>query len=59
MRDLRKIFTSLKRGCYRVKVMKVYDAPKTKEECNAILEESAQLIQQQVMEWRKLPSDVK
>ena len=59
LRDLRKIFTSLKRGCYRVKVMKIYDSPKTKEECNAILEESAQMIQNQVMEWRKLPSDKK
>ena len=57
LRDLRKIFTSLKRGCYRVKVLKVYDSPKTKEECNSILEESAQMIQNQVMEWRKLPTD--
>ncbi|MBR1640462.1 MAG: 1-acyl-sn-glycerol-3-phosphate acyltransferase [Treponema sp.] len=59
LRDLRKIFTNLKRGCYRVKIMKVYEPPKTKEECNAILEESAQMIQNQVEEWRKLPSDVK
>ncbi|MCR4579947.1 MAG: 1-acyl-sn-glycerol-3-phosphate acyltransferase [Treponema sp.] len=59
LRDLRKIFTRLKRGCYRVKVMKIYDSPKTKEECNAILEESAKMIQDQVIEWRKLPSDVK
>lgn len=55
LRDLRKIFSNLKKGSYRVKVLKVYDSPKTKEDCNAILEESRELIQKQVEEWRKLP----
>ncbi|MCH5292345.1 MAG: 1-acyl-sn-glycerol-3-phosphate acyltransferase [Treponema sp.] len=59
LRDLRRLFTRLKRGCYRVKILKVYDNPKTKEECNALLEESAQMIQKQVMEWRSLPSEVR
>lgn len=55
LRDLRKIFSNLKKGSYRVKVLKVYDCPKTKEECNAILEESRVIIQKQVEEWRNLP----
>ncbi|MCF0125107.1 MAG: 1-acyl-sn-glycerol-3-phosphate acyltransferase [Clostridia bacterium] len=59
LRDLRKIFTNLKRGCYRVKVLKVFDCPKTKEDCNNVLEESRQIIQKQVEEWRTLPSNVR
>jgi len=59
LRDLRRIFTKLKRGCYRVKVLKVFDNPKTKDDCNAVLEESRVLIQQQVEEWRKIPSSKK
>lgn len=59
LRDLGKILTNLKRGCYRVKVLKVYDCPKTKEECNVILDESRVLIQKQLDEWRKLPSNVR
>jgi len=57
LRDLGKIFYNLKRGCYRVKVLKVYDCPKTKEECNEVLDEAREIIQKQVEEWRKLPSD--
>jgi 1-acyl-sn-glycerol-3-phosphate acyltransferase len=59
LRDLRKIFTNMKRGCYRIKVLKIYDAPQTKEEQNLILEEGSMLIQQQLDEWRKLPSTQK
>ena len=59
LRDLRKIFTSLKKGSYRVKVLKVYDCPKTKDDCNVILDESRQLIQEQVDSWRKIPSNQK
>lgn len=57
LRDLGKILTNLKRGCYRVKVLKVFDCPKTKEECNEVLEESRNLIQKQVDEWRTFSSD--
>lgn len=57
LRDLGKIFRNLKNGCYRVKVLKVYDCPKTKEECNEILEEARVLIQKQVDDWRKLDFD--
>lgn len=59
LRDLGKILTNLKRGCYRVKVLKVYECPKTKEECNEILDEAREIIQSQVEEWRKLPSNVR
>lgn len=59
IRDITKIMTKLKNGCYRVKVLKVYDSPKTKEEEVFILEESRKLIQEQLDEWRKLPSSEK
>ena len=59
LRDLRKLMTNLKHGCYRVKVLRVYEPPKTKEECNEILEKARTLIQTQVDKWRKLPSTVR
>lgn len=59
LRDLRRILSKVRRGCYRVKVMKVFDNPKTKEECNEILEESRTLIQNQLDQWRKLPATEK
>ena len=59
LRDLRKLVTNLKYGCYRVKVLRVYEPPKNKEECNQILEESRVLMQQQIEYWRQLPSDKK
>jgi len=55
LRDLKKLFSNIKKGSYRVKVLKVFECPKTKEECNNLLEESRVIIQQQVEEWRKLP----
>ncbi len=59
LRDLGKILTNLKKGCYRVKVLKVYDCPKTKEECNVVLDEAREIIQKQVEEWRILPANQK
>ncbi len=59
LRDLRKLMTNLKHGCYRVKILKVYEAPKTKEDCNTILEEAKDLMQQQIEEWRQLPANKK
>jgi len=59
LRDLRKMMTSMKCGCYRVKILKIYDPPKNKEECNEILEESRILIQQELEYWRTLPTDKK
>jgi 1-acyl-sn-glycerol-3-phosphate acyltransferase len=59
LRDLRKLVSNLKHGSYRVKILKIYDAPKTKEECNTILEESRILMQQQIEYWRQLPTNKK
>ncbi len=59
LRDLRKLMTNLKYGCYRVKILRVYNPPETKEDCNAILEESRLLMQQQIEYWRQLPSNKK
>ena len=54
---MRNIMSNLQNGCYRVKVLKVFDSPKTKEEEVKILEESRILIQKQLEEWRKIPTD--
>ncbi|MEE1213337.1 MAG: lysophospholipid acyltransferase family protein [Treponema sp.] len=59
IRDLNRIMTNLKNGSYRVKVLKVFDSPKTKEDEVYILEESRRLIQEQLEKWRALPSDVR
>ena len=57
IRDIKNLMTNLKNGCYRVKIMKIYDSPKSKEEEALILDESRQLIQDQLVEWRKLSTD--
>lgn len=57
MATVSSVFRCLKTGAYRVKVLKVYDAPQTKEEEKLILDESRVLIQKQLDEWRKLPPD--
>ena len=59
LRDLRRIFTKLKCGSYRVNVLKIFDCPKTKEDCNEILEKARVLIQTQIEKWRKLPAQVR
>lgn len=55
--DLKNIFSSLYKGTYRVKVLKVYDTPKSKSDYMAILDESKQLIENQLTYWRSLPED--
>lgn len=55
--NLDSIMKNLRRGAYRVKVLKVYDAPKDKEEEKKILEESRSLIQNQLDVWRNLPEN--
>lgn len=59
IRDIGKIMRHLKNGCYRIKVVKVYPAPHTKEAAAAILEESRTLIQQQLDAWRTLGTNQK
>ncbi|MBP5283935.1 MAG: 1-acyl-sn-glycerol-3-phosphate acyltransferase [Treponema sp.] len=50
--NLKTIFKNIHHGSYRVKVLKIYDAPATKEEQVKILEEGKELIQKQLDEWR-------
>lgn len=52
---LNSLFRNLHKGTYRVKVLKVYPFPETKEDEKRILEESRELIKNQLEEWRKLP----
>lgn len=51
--SLTRMAKNLKGGAYRIKLLKIYDAPKTKEEQIKILEEGKALIQAQLDEWRK------
>lgn len=53
MRNLPTIMRKLQNGFYRIKLLKVYDAPTTKEEAEKILTEAPILIQAQLDEWRK------
>lgn len=50
--DLKGLIKNIKKGVYRIKVLKVYNPPETKEECAAVLDESRELIQKQLVEWR-------
>lgn len=49
---LNKIITDLHESVYRVKILKIYDAPQNKEEQVKILNESRELIINQLEEWR-------
>ncbi|MBR6153077.1 MAG: 1-acyl-sn-glycerol-3-phosphate acyltransferase [Treponema sp.] len=49
------LFTNLKKGAYRVKVLKVYNAPESREDEKSILEEAHSLIENQLEQWRNLP----
>lgn len=49
---LKGIIQHMHKGCYRVAVLKVYDAPNNKEECQKILDEGKALIQEKLNEWR-------
>ncbi len=57
--NMNSIFKNLHKGSYRVKVLKVYPAPSSKEEEKKILEESKILMQNQLDEWRSLPESSK
>lgn len=59
LRGAKGVLKNLKKGAYRVKVLKVYDVPNDKEDCARILEEGRELIQSQLNEWRALPADQK
>ena len=49
---IKGIMKNLNSGFYKVKVLKVFDAPSSKEEEKKILEEGRLLIQAQLDEWR-------
>lgn len=51
------IIRHLKNGSYRVKILKIYPAPQTKQEQVHILEEGKELIQAQLDEWRRGDAD--
>lgn len=59
LRELKNLFNNLQSGCYRVKIVKIYDNPKTKEDSINILDEGRELISQQLHEWRKLAPNEK
>lgn len=59
IRDVRHMLTNLKNGCYRVKVLKLFPAPTTKAEEEALLAECKALIQKQLDEWSLLSTDCK
>lgn len=52
IRDVRHIMTNLKNGYYKLKVLKVFPAPKTKQAEEEMLQESKSLIQSQLDLWR-------
>ena len=49
---MKGIIRNLKNGFYKIKLLKVYEPPLGKEGQIAILEESRELIQRQLDEWR-------
>lgn len=59
LRDMNRLVSNLKNGCYRVKVLKVFDSPKTSEEEQRVLEEAKLLIQKQLEKWRALKTTEK
>ena len=59
IRDLGHVISNLKNGCYRVKVLKVFESPKNGEEEQALLEEAKVLIQKQLEQWRSLKTSEK
>ena len=51
--DFMHVLENISNIDYKVKVLKIYDAPQTKEEQVRILEESKELMQKQLDLWRK------
>ena len=49
---LTDVLKNLYKGAYKVKILKVYDAPATKEDEKKIIEEAPGLIQAQLDLWR-------
>ena len=52
--SITRLATNLRGGAYRVKVLKIYPTPTTKEAQLKVLEEGKALIQEQLKVWRQL-----
>ncbi len=52
--NLTRILSGFKKGAYRVRVLKLYDAPQSKDDEKRILAESRDLIEKQLEAWRVL-----
>ena len=52
---LKGLIKNIRKGSYRLCVLKTYPCPHGKEECNTILEESRTLIEEQLKKWRQKP----
>lgn len=50
--DFAHVFENISRINYKAKILKIYDAPKSKEEQVKIIEESKNLMQEQLNVWR-------
>lgn len=59
VRTVKGMGRNFRRNAFRVKVLKVYPCPQTKEECAQLLDEAKELIQNQLNEWRAMPYDEK
>ncbi len=51
--NLKLILSSLKKGTYRVKVLKVFDAPENRDDEKQILADAHDLIEAQLKAWRE------
>ena len=50
--SITRMATNLHGGSYRVKILKIYPTPTTKEEQLKVLAEGKELIQEQLKVWR-------
>ena len=51
--SITRLATNLRGGAYRVKALKIYPAPTTKEAQLKVLAEGKELIQEQLQRWRE------
>ncbi len=49
--DLKKVSTNIRGGCYRIKILKIYDTPKDKREINAVLADARDEIAKEIEAW--------
>jgi len=49
--DLKKVFTNIRGGRYRIKILRVYDTPKDKREINSVLVNAQDEIAKEIERW--------